>query len=327
MLRKITIVLMSLLITLSNFSFGFIKADDTGTEEKQPVAYKCGKEEHTHEESCYRTITVRVCKEEHEHSAECLQKVRLLTCDKEEHVHDDSCLTKPVQPEFYCGQKEHVHGVDCYVLAGERILDCDKEHEHDDTCYEEVYVFDCKEKEHVHDASCQVAPPVRKAPDKPIVNSLEIRDFSVQLFYGASKQDDKYVWNANSSAKGHAFSFRINYALGGTFSVAPEGIRIELPLHILKDRYGNDADTLEMSIPTRQDVENGEPIDSGINYAYYIEGDKIIIYNFKEVFTGENGYIELSYYTSQSTYEYTDMSEHGPFYADITIKKEDEEVK
>ena len=139
------------------------------------------------------------------------------------------------------------------------------------------------------------------------VDELEIRTFVVQFFYGAELNDNgDYVWTPTSNAAKHRFSYRINYAISGKFELEPESIEMRIPKQILRDRDGKFADYYEMSIPTKKEVDDGEEIDMDINYAYYEDGDEIVIYNFREVYTGENGYIELSYLTSKSTFNYVD---------------------
>ena len=66
---------------------------------------KCGVEEHTHAESCYRNEKKLICKitdESHEHTDECYTEQKVLVCDKEVHVHSDeyrcphaACMRKP----------------------------------------------------------------------------------------------------------------------------------------------------------------------------------------------------------------------------------------
>lgn len=58
---------------------------------------KCGVEEHTHAESCYRNEKKLICKitdESHEHTDECYTEQKVLVCDKEVHVHSDECYEK-----------------------------------------------------------------------------------------------------------------------------------------------------------------------------------------------------------------------------------------
>lgn len=83
--------------------------------------YICGKEEHTHDESC-------------------LFPDGSLRCTLETHCHSDSCLPMPttqeqVEPATFCGMLEHTHSEDgCYDEAGQ--LNCGKfAHTHTERCF------------------------------------------------------------------------------------------------------------------------------------------------------------------------------------------------
>ena len=58
----------------------------------------CGLEEHTHTESCYKTVKKIVCGKEqdenHIHTDECYKVEKVLTCTKPEHIHTDECYQK-----------------------------------------------------------------------------------------------------------------------------------------------------------------------------------------------------------------------------------------
>ncbi len=142
--------------------------------------------------------------------------------------------------------------------------------------------------------------------DDPIPD-LEIREFSISLVSGAEIENGKYVWNAESPSSGHGFIFQIDFALSGQYSINEYDVEIRIPLHILKDREGNYADEIEMSIPTKEDVDAGVPISYDINYCYFVDGNEIVIQNFNKYHTGENAFIQLKYITSKSTLEYRDM--------------------
>ena len=86
-----------------------------------------------------------------------------------------------------------------------------------------------------------------------------IEAFSIQMAKGASKQDDgKYVWNASTTYPNHRFVYRINFALSGIGDIAPGDIQITIPKTILKDRNGNVADSIELSVPTEEDAQKAE---------------------------------------------------------------------
>lgn len=61
-------------------------------------------EVHHHTADCYETVLV-------EHKE--------LTCGKEEHTHDDTCPVDPDTGDFLCGFEEHTHTDDCYTTETE----------------------------------------------------------------------------------------------------------------------------------------------------------------------------------------------------------------
>ncbi len=81
-------------------------------QEKSPVYY-CGKETHTHAETCY--------------DAE-----GSLICTLVEHIHTDECTVEPVLT-YFCGKEAHTHAEVCY--DAEEILICTlQEHTHTEAC-------------------------------------------------------------------------------------------------------------------------------------------------------------------------------------------------
>ncbi|MDO4322188.1 MAG: glycine-rich protein [Lachnospiraceae bacterium] len=144
--------------------------------------------------------------------------------------------------------------------------------------------------------------------------SFQNMKFSAQLFSGAVRQENgDYVWNATNTADEHRFSYRINYDfdIRGEDQIEPGMIKIKVPLTLFKDRSGVKADKYEMSIPSREEAEKGKDdpnaIDAQVQFAYYEEGDSIVIYNFREIdSTSDQGYIEMAYSTTKKPYYYKD---------------------
>ncbi len=62
------------------------------------------------------------------------------------------------------------------------------------------------------------------------------------------EKNEKNVWAPSDPAAGHAFIYRVDYTMSGAFSTDIGAFKIELPLHILKDKSGNWADTLAVHI-------------------------------------------------------------------------------
>lgn len=143
------------------------------------------------------------------------------------------------------------------------------------------------------------------AENKDSVTPVDISEFEVSFVSGATNTDGKNVWNPSDSASGHAFIYRVNYTMSGVFSTDVGAFKIELPLHILKDKDGNWADTFNCPYWMKSEVtENDNP-----DFVYEIdeENNKVTIYNYKPYPTGEAGYVEFSYETTKDTTNYTDM--------------------
>ena len=155
-----------------------------------------------------------------------------------------------------------------------------------------------------------------------------IEAFSIQMAKGASVQaDGKYVWNASSTYPNHRFVYRINFALSGIGDIAPGDIQITIPKTILKDRNGNDADTVELSVPTEEEAEKAEADGDSTKINEYAwkesdDGQNIIIYNRVKRPSGEQGSIEVAFSTTETTYEYVDMGGSEPFNAHLEVKND-----
>ena len=158
-------------------------------------------------------------------------------------------------------------------------------------------------------------------------DAYEINTFNTQFVSGATKdENNNLVWTPTSTASGHEFRFRINYALSGLKEHPAEAIKITIPKQILRNRDGNFAGKYEMSLPKNTEY------DGTTEFAYIENGDYIVIYNPDPVKAAVNGYIEVSYFTNTSTTNYrdydktnTDLVTNGgtasdPFNAVITVK-------
>lgn len=178
-----------------------------------------------------------------------------------------------------------------------------------------------------------------------------VGNFQAQVFYGGkwkTAEDGKtkqYVWEAKDSAVGHHFNYRVSFTLGdGTTDekYLPGTIKITVPARLIKDRDDNYADTYEMSIPSKQEVEetlsSGDQLDNDVYFQYEEKTDSdknpyIEITNVKTLESGFDGFIEMSYVTSKETFDYQDMTELDPFTAKIqavypsTVKDKDDPTK
>lgn len=154
-------------------------------------------------------------------------------------------------------------------------------------------------------------PNIETTAEVPSTLDIHFKTLSAQLFKGADKGDDGiYRWNVVSyDLSQHRFNFRINYALAGSDKAKEGSVRMRIPKNILQSRDGLNASSYELSIPSQSDVERyqsgqGDAIAADAKFAYYEDGDSIVIYNFREMQSGDNGYIELAYKTTRNTIDY-----------------------
>lgn len=156
-------------------------------------------------------------------------------------------------------------------------------------------------------------------------NGLDPDDTVVTMRFksgGKKVADNKYVWNAVDYSSGHQFVFRITYkgsvtgdiaastvsvADNGTVTDITGGVQMRIPKSVLNDQNGNDADSYEMSIPSMSDLESMSDADKSASdgWAWVELGDEIVIYNFRTMQAFE-GYIDLAYSTTKSTFNYHD---------------------
>lgn len=180
------------------------------------------------------------------------------------------------------------------------------------------------EEENTEDAS------LRSVERNTTVKDVHIGDFNTKLVGGVDKGTN--VWtvptiNTGGYAAGHMFVFRVNFSISGVDEVSENSVMFTVPKSILLNRNGQASDKYEMSIPHQREVDAmmagiGEPIDRDINFAYYEDGDNIVIYNFRKLAAGTEGYIEVGYHTAESSYEYRDMAESKPFTAKMELGSE-----
>ena len=158
--------------------------------------------------------------------------------------------------------------------------------------------------------------PKRAASNAPATD-VTINFLTAQFISGAKKENNKWVWTPVNSTSDHMFVFRINYSTSGVADIPAGGFKITVPKQILRDRDGNFADFFTMSLPEKSDEL--DDTDEDTEYAWKTEGDNIVIYNCKEITAAQNGYFDIGYSTSKSTYEYRDMGESEPFFGTLEI--------
>lgn len=173
------------------------------------------------------------------------------------------------------------------------------------------------------------APKPQKAPSSTVAgetasvaseDKVNVDQLNVVFSDGATKNSSgQWVWNPTESASGHLFVYNLSYSVSGIVSDEPGALRFELPLHILKDRDGNWADTFECPYILKSEVQEGDDID----FVYEIdeENNKVIISNYKKITTNAGaGYIEVGYSTTKSTLDYKDMEPSDKMTASIQVK-------
>ena len=165
-------------------------------------------------------------------------------------------------------------------------------------------------------------------------DSYQIRTFATSFLSGANKDSNgNFVWTPTDSVAGHEFTFRVNYATSGEGELPAGSVQITIPKQILRDRNGNLADKFMMSLPTLQEYEEEEGITE---FVYKEDNNYIIVYNPKEITAAVNGYFEISYSTSKTTFNYKDYDSSNtglvtaggtasdPFYAIMSVNTGDE---
>ena len=178
-----------------------------------------------------------------------------------------------------------------------------------------------KKEERIEVPKLQKSPSSTVAGETATVASedrVNVEQLNIIFSDGATKNSvGQWVWNPTESASGHLFVYNLSYSVSGTVSDEPGALRFELPLHILKDRDGNGADTFECPYILKSEVQEGDDID----FVYEIDeaNNKIIISNYKKIIT-HAGYIEVGYSTAKSTLDYKDMDSSDNMTASIQVK-------
>lgn len=164
------------------------------------------------------------------------------------------------------------------------------------------------------------AAPVKAEDTK----TTAIDNFSVQVASGAKLDSQgRYVWTPTTTYDKHRFTYRINYDTSAEHDIVENGFQITIPKRLLKNRNGEYADYIELSVPTEEEAvkeEEEEPTHK-VDYAYKESDDhnNIIIYNRHVLSGSSHGYIEVSYLTSQNTFSYKDMEASDPFQAHLSL--------
>ena len=74
-------------------------------------------------------------------------------------------------------------------------------------------------------------------------SDITIETLRVTLRSGAVRNSEgDYVWTADHSNADHRFTFRVSYAISGTYEHVPGSVRIVIPKSILVNRNGDLSD-------------------------------------------------------------------------------------
>ena len=158
-----------------------------------------------------------------------------------------------------------------------------------------------------------------RLPANPSSGTTSIDDFSVEFVAGGSTNSGAYIWNATRSTSGHQFVYMVSYSTSGVGISEPGALEIRIPLHMMKDRYGNYADTIEMSVPHEDEITDLDLMLGLTEYAYKIEGDEVVFFNVTEISAAVNGYFEVAYALNDPTFNYIDMGRSDEMRASISI--------
>ena len=151
-------------------------------------------------------------------------------------------------------------------------------------------------------------------------STQEINDFSVSLISGITNQGtiDNPLYIFTPSVSGSEFRYQVDYTLSGSGDLAAETVQITIPKHIFKDRAGNDADRYEVAVPEASEAD----VDDKENDFVYVERENdILIYNRLKISAADSGSIQFSYTTTESPFEYRDMSVSEEVVSRININK------
>ena len=165
---------------------------------------------------------------------------------------------------------------------------------------------------------------------KGSAGKVTIETLNTEIFRGADLQstdengNKSYSWTAKSSAKGHDFAYRVNYATSGEGELEVDEFHFTMPIHVIKDKNGSWADEYEMSLPTEDEFEEAYEEDKDTFLAYREEdsdgdgvNDQLYVYNAVSVPAAISGYVEISYSTTQTTYNYIDGTTLSDFQIEL----------
>lgn len=152
---------------------------------------------------------------------------------------------------------------------------------------------------------------------------ISIEDFNIELVSGAEQTDAGWVYTASAqeSLNIHRFLYRVNYATSGIGELAKGAVVITLPKEVFTDRKGNPATHYDVAVPEKSEVEDD---NTEVKFVYEVNGNGIRVYNRIAIETAQNGYIEIAYIPTKSSFDFIDMQKHADINSSITVTHEGE---
>ena len=149
--------------------------------------------------------------------------------------------------------------------------------------------------------------------------------FTVEFVSGGTIKNGKYVWDVgNKYYDGHKFIYRASYSMSGEYDVAPGEFEIFFPLNMLKNRYDEYANGIDIAVMEKNEYDGTH---SDVKFLYEIVGDQVRVYNNKTIDAADSGFIEIGYTTSEQTYHYVDNVVSDNMWSEINIKNENNETE
>ena len=148
---------------------------------------------------------------------------------------------------------------------------------------------------------------------------VSVSKFELEIIGGYDRQeDDTYIWTANTSSSGHTFMFNILFQTSGKGEIAAEAIKITIPKTVIKDKNGNFADLITMSVPHIDQVT--DELKASNNWAYYEDEEgNLVIININPVDAGQAFQFNFGYMTTNTTFNYEDMAQSGEVFANLEM--------
>ena len=149
---------------------------------------------------------------------------------------------------------------------------------------------------------------------------LRIEKLYASIHRGAVfNENSDWVWTPVNDKEGHDITYKVTYSFGSTEPFYPGEIEFFIPKNMIKNLNGDYSNTYVMSIPHKDD----EGLTETNVYVYEELDDCIRIFNRIEAIPTQKGFFEVSYVTSEKTYEYMDYDYENPQGSedfDVTMK-------